>query len=143
MLLKFNKKWLEDKISFYLFLSIIFFICSLLFYGTSIYFKQAKEKKVEIAQKKVKIFYEKLGLEIQEKAGSIITNNSIDPLVYKTILRIADTLPYSEIHAYNCEKNIIEINTGNEGDIDYIKREVKYAEIIQKTKTSYLVQIFD
>ncbi len=137
------KKRIKNKIDFYFFSSILFCSFSFLIFSMGFFIKSAGEKELIKNQEATKEFYKKLEFNIRDKAGSVIESNGIDPLGYKTILRIIGNLPYSEVKEYRCSKNIIEIKTDTAvGNVDFIKKQIPYADVVQDINNNYIIQLF-
>ena len=87
----------KDRVSLFFYFSISLFLFSLMLFSIGLIVKNSKEKLAEQHYKTARIFYRDFENEVDRKAGSVIASNNISLLVYRTILRTALNLPYSEI----------------------------------------------
>jgi len=132
----------KDRITAYFCTSAIIFLFATFVFGIGLIVKDSAEKYAEVSYEKARVFYRELEKEISDKAGSVITSNNMSSLVYKTVLRVATNLPYSEISKYRYMNNeLLEINIDGDDDIAVIERLVRYGEVTKDGDT-YLIRLF-
>ncbi len=132
----------QNRVLLFFYFSIALFLFSLTLFSVGLIVKSSKEKLAEQHYEKARIFYRDFENKVAGKAGSVIASSNISLLVYRTILRTALNLPYSEIKKYKYKNNgLLELETTGEDDMAMMEKLIRYGEI-RIDGSKYFIRFF-
>ncbi len=115
-------------------LSKRFLIALLIIYALLWIFHYYQVSKITSEQETARQFTMELNRHLQLKAGEIIKNNGIHPLVASTLLRVSNRLPDGNITGYRYQDNILQLKISNAGSdpLVHVRDIINYADVYAK-----------